>query len=344
MKKVVVGLSGGVDSSVSALLLKKGGYDVTGVFLDIGLGNSGDAEAVAAELGIGFEAVNIENELNELVAQPFIDAYLSGKTPNPCILCNPNVKFPALLRAADRLGAQYAATGHYAIVDRDEASGMYRLLASPGDNDQSYMLSRLDQKILSRLILPLGRFSKTEVRKIAEENRLLTASKPDSMEICFIPDGDYAGYIAKNRQIPPEGDFVDINGNVLGRHRGIHRYTQGQRRGLGIAAGKRLFVSKIEPETNRVVLSDAEDIYVSEIQVNELLWVSVKPPIAAIKAGVKVRHSRQLYMAEVIPSGGDTAIIRFDAPVKMPASGQTAAFYRDSAVLGSGTIIHRENI
>lgn len=344
MKKVVLGLSGGVDSAVSALLLQKQGYNVTGVFLDIGTGNRENARAVADEIGIGFESVDIKNDLNRLVMQPFVDAYLSGETPNPCILCNPSVKFPALIKAADEIGAEYTATGHYALVDYDSASGMYRLLASPGDNDQSYMLCRLNQKILSRLVFPLGSYSKSEVRKIARENRLSVASKSDSMEICFIPDGDYPTFIAKHRQIPPEGDIVDIHGNILGRHKGIHRYTQGQRRGLGIAAGRRMFVSKIEPETNRVVLSDAEDLVVSEIRVNNLNWVSVRPPEAALEANIKVRHSKLLYGGKVIPGDNDTAKITFDIPVRMPAAGQTAAFYRDNVVLGSGTILRWESI
>ncbi|NLL39945.1 MAG: tRNA 2-thiouridine(34) synthase MnmA [Clostridiales bacterium] len=344
MKKVVLGLSGGVDSAVSALLLKKQGYDVTGVFLDMGTGDLEGARAVADEIGIDFQTVNIEKKLSNLVMEPFIDAYLGGLTPNPCILCNPKVKFPALIKAADEIGAEYAATGHYALVDYDSTSGMYRLLASPGDNDQSYMLSRLDQRILSRLILPLGSYSKSDVRKIAWENRLSVASKPDSMEICFIPDGDYAAFIEKHRQIPPEGDFVDIHGNVLGRHKGIHRYTQGQRRGLGVAAGKRMFVLKIEPETNRVVLSDAEDLAVSEIHVNNLIWVSIKPPETAIDVDIKVRHTKLLYAGKVIPGARDTARVIFDTPVRMPAAGQTAAFYRDNVMLGSGIILRRESI
>lgn len=343
MKKIVVGLSGGVDSAVCALLLKRQGYDVTGVFLDIGTGIGESAKAVADELGIGFKTVNIENRLDSLVVQPFIDAYLGGMTPNPCILCNPNVKFPALLRAADEIGAEYAATGHYALTDYDSSSGMFRLLASPGDNDQSYMLCRLGQDILSRVIFPLGQYSKSEVREIARENRLSVASKPDSMEICFIPDGDYAAFIARHRQIPPEGDFVDIHGNILGRHRGIHRYTQGQRRGLGVAAGRRMFVLRIEPEANRVVLSDEEDLTVSEICVNKLVWVSIKPPESATDANIKVRHTKRFYGGKIMPFG-DTAKIIFDEPVRIPAAGQTAAFYRDNVVLGSGIILRRESI
>lgn len=336
MEKIVLGLSGGVDSAVSASILKEKGFEVYGVFLDIGLGSPDDARAASEKLGIGFEVVPIAGELDRMVCRPFAEGYLSGKTPAPCIMCNPRVKFPTLLKVAERIGAKYVATGHYARIGYDEKTGRTLLLKNPSQNDQSYMLSGLTQDILSRVIFPLGGMEKAEVRKIAQSLDLSLASKPDSMEICFIPDGDYAGYIERRLGAPPGGKFVDTEGKVLGLHRGIHRYTVGQRQGLGISAGERLYVSRIDRESNEIVLAPVGTT-VKEIPVKGINWIALVSPTESFRASVKVRHSRAEYPALVMPSGL-AAKVTFDTPLRHPAPGQAAVFYDGDIVLGGGEI------
>ena len=277
MSKVVLGLSGGVDSALSANILRNEGYEVYGVFLDIGVTPPDDARAVAEQLGISFEVVDIRAELEKKVCAPFADAYLHGRTPNPCVLCNPNVKFPALIRVADRIGAEYVATGHYARVDYDEMSGRYRLISADSQKDQSYMLCGLPQNILARVIFPLAEFEKETVREMAAEAGISVADKSDSMEICFIPDNDHGKYIESRGYVSRPGNFVDESGKVLGEHKGIQYYTVGQRRGLGVAAGHRIFVSRIDPEKNEIVLSDLDKMFVRKIRVKDVNWVSMPP-------------------------------------------------------------------
>jgi tRNA-specific 2-thiouridylase len=336
MEKVVLGLSGGVDSAVSASTLKEKGYEVHGVFLDIGLGNSADARAAAERLGIGFEVVLIADELDKSVCRPFAEGYLAGKTPTPCIMCNPRVKFPALLAVADRIGAKHVATGHYARTRYDEKTGRTLLLKNLSHNDQSYMLSGLTQEILSRVIFPLGTMEKPKIREIAQGLGLSVASKPDSMEICFIPDGDYAAYIERRYETPPGGNFVDSGGKVLGLHRGIHHYTVGQRRGLGVSTGERLYVSKIDKEKNEIVLTPVGS-GVNKIPVKEINWIALESPSEPFRANVKVRHSKTEYPSLVTPSGTE-AEVSFDSPVRHPAPGQSAVFYDGDVVLGGGEI------
>ncbi len=329
-KKVVLGLSGGVDSAVSARLLMERGFEVSGLFLDIGSETARkDAVAVADHLQIPLEIVNITAELDELVCRPFAEAYLCGETPNPCIICNPTVKFKALLSQADKTDAHYISTGHYA---KAMDGGLYKGMPS---NDQSYMLCRITKEQLERVIFPLGDFEKAQVREIAEKMDLPVAHKPDSMEICFIPDGDYAAFIERRGIVPPEGDFVDTQGKVIGRHRGIHHYTVGQRRGLGIAAGKRIFVSEIRPATNEVVLSDGDELFVSSIAVSGINWLLEKD--VPFRANVRVRHSKLETPATVTPDG-NSATVEFEAPVRAPVRGQTAVFYDGDRVIGGGFI------
>lgn len=336
MEKVVLGLSGGVDSAVSAALLKEQGFEVYGVFLDIGLGGGSDAKDVAEMLGIGFETLSTKDELEEKVCLPFSSAYLSGRTPNPCIMCNPGVKFPALLRIADKIGAKYISTGHYARSEFDQSSGRALLLKNPSKNDQSYMLCMLPQYILRRVIFPLGGMEKDAVREDARRLSISVASKPDSMEICFIPDGDYASFIENRFEAPPEGNFVDPEGRILGRHKGIHHYTVGQRRGLGIAAGERIFVAAIDREKNEVILMP-EGGGITEISVQGVNWIAFEPS-EPFRASVKVRHSRVEYEALVIPSGNEARVI-FDIPMRSPAPGQSAVFYGGDRVIGGGEIV-----
>lgn len=329
--KVVLGLSGGVDSAVAARLLQQSGFEVFGLYLDIaGEASREDAKSVAEKLGVSITIADIGAELEEKVCRPFVESYLRGETPNPCILCNPNVKFNTLIEYADSIGAEYISTGHYArAIDG-------HLLKGKPENDQSYMLSRLKKEQVARLVLPLGDYNKEEVRLLAESFNLPVAHKPASMEICFIPDQDYGAYIEKRGIIPPEGNYVDENGKILGRHKGIHRYTIGQRRGLNISAGKRIFVSAIRPDTNEVVLSDGDELFTTNISVRDVNWLV--PQASIFKADVRVRHSKVSTAAEVTPNG-DAAEVRFVEPVRAPTKGQTAVFYNGDEVIGGGFIV-----
>ena len=332
--KTVIGLSGGVDSALAARLLLQEGHELTGVFLNIG-GSDEAAVQTSKELGIPLEKIDVRSELDELVCRPFIDAYVSGRTPNPCIICNPLVKFPALLAAADRLGAERIATGHYARVEK--RGSFYRLLAANSSNDQSYMLCMLGQDVLSRLILPLGSLEKTDSRRLAAEASLSSSKRPDSMEICFVPDGDYAAYIEKNCGRLPEGSFVDAEGSVLGRHLGIHHYTVGQRRGLGVSSGGRLYVSKIDPEKNTVLLTDESGLMTESFTTWAPHWIVEKPELP-LRCEVRVRHAKVLAPATVC-ANGTGLIVKYDKSTRKPAPGQTAAFYLNGEVLGGAEII-----
>ncbi len=334
MKKVVLGLSGGVDSAVAARMLQRRGFEVIGLWLDFGCGSPEAARLNAQQLGIELISADVSQMHRDYVRRPFIEAYLSGKTPNPCIVCNPLVKFRALAEQADRLCAEHIATGHYARVER---SGRWRLLEAESENDQSYMLYRLSQDVLSRLLMPLGSFKKTEVRKLALAEGLSAAHAEDSMDICFVPDGDYASYIEGEGYSSPPGNFVDKSGRILGRHGGVHRYTVGQRRGLGVSAEGRLYVSEIRPDRAEVVLSDAADMLIREIRVNNVNWVSLERTDKPFRAEIKVRHSRVKFSAELVPEGEEARIV-FDSAIRRPAAGQSAVAYAGGAVLCGGFI------
>lgn len=333
--KLVLGLSGGVDSAVAARRLREE-YDVTCLWLDIGLGGGEDAAAVAAELGLPFETADIRDALEQQVCGPFAADYLAGRTPLPCARCNPTVKFPALLALADRIGAPYVATGHYARrgVGPD---GRALLLKGCPANDQSYMLARLPQEILRRTVFPLGDLEKSEVRALAKSWGIPVAEKPDSMEICFIPDGDYAAWLDKRGGTPPPGDFVDREGNVMGRHKGIHHYTLGQRRGLGVSGPHRYFVSAIRPETNQVVLSDGTDLHADRACCTDLNWIALPGLTAPRRCTVRLRHSKNETEAVLHPTEQGVEI-QMLTPARAPTPGQLAVFYDGDSVLGSGWI------
>ncbi|NLD87305.1 MAG: tRNA 2-thiouridine(34) synthase MnmA [Clostridiales bacterium] len=335
MKKTVLGLSGGVDSAAAGLLLLEMGYDVRGVYLDIGLPGRQDAEKTASQLEIELKTIDIRDELEEHVCRRFTEEYLRGRTPNPCIMCNPKVKFKALFDAADALGCDCVATGHYARV-KDNC-----LMKSSGDagNDQSYMLCRLPREYISQLILPLGELSgKGEVREYAAKHGLSCASKPDSMEICFIPDNDYPKYIESQVGVLPEGDFIDENGKILGRHKGIHRYTVGMRRGLGIAMGERMFVSKIDREHNTVILSKGESVFKSSLSAASAVVLSPNPPEIGKIYDIKVRHSVTFAKGLLRSFDGEKFWIDFPEPVRAPAPGQSAVLYDGDVLVLSGYI------
>ncbi|MEG2455660.1 MAG: tRNA 2-thiouridine(34) synthase MnmA [Oscillospiraceae bacterium] len=334
-KTVVLGLSGGVDSAVAAALLKGDGWAVHCVYLDIGLGGEGDARALAASLALPFEVVNIAGELEARVCAPFAEDYLAGRTPIPCARCNPAVKFPALLGVAERIGASKIATGHYARVR--EEGGRTALLRGMPSNDQSYMLARLPQNILQRVIFPLGDYEKAEVRRLAGVETPLVAEKPDSMEICFIPDNDYGAWLERRGKTPPPGNFVDGNGTVLGRHLGIHHYTLGQGKGLKLAGPHRYFVSAIRPETDEVVLSDGSDLGRETVLCREPNWISIPSLTGKLAVTVRLRHSKTETAAEIEAEGDGVRIVGA-VPFRAPTPGQLAVFYDGDAVVGSGWI------
>ena len=332
MSKVILGLSGGVDSAVAARLLQKEGYEVRGLYLDIGSPEArADAVATAKFLGVELDILDISEELENKVCRPFLESYLRGETPNPCIMCNPAVKFASLLQRADELGAEYIATGHYA---RSFDGGLYK--ASSG-NDQSYMLCRLMREQVERLLLPLGEFEKSEVRALAEEFGIPVAKKPDSMEICFIPDKDYVGWISRRAEVPEPGDFV-FDGKVIGRHEGIHRWTVGQRI-PGLYNERKLNVAEIRPESREIVLALWEDLFKTEVSVRDFNWL-IDEPSAAIRGSIKVRHTKwECPECTVYPMEDGMVRVLTDDTVRAPARGQAAVIYCGERVLGGGYIV-----
>ncbi len=333
MAKVVLGFSGGVDSAVCAALLKKEGYEVHGLYLDnTDESSRRDAETTAEYLGIDLRVLPIKPELEEMVCRSFAAAYLRGETPNPCILCNPTVKFKALLAEGDRIGAEKIATGHYA---RAEGGALYK--GRPA-NDQSYMLCRLTREQIARAVFPLGRYEKTQVRAMAEELKLPVAHKPDSMEICFIPDKNYIRWLSERGSLPPPGNFV-FHGAVIGAHEGIHRYTVGQRR-PGLYEGRKVYISRIDAERNEIELALWEELFQTEVRARDFNWL-IEPPLGrSIPATIRVRHTKweePPCTAEADDAGGMLA--RCSAPVRAPAAGQSAVLYAGERVLGGGFIV-----
>ena len=351
MSKIIVGLSGGVDSAVAAYLLKSAGHDVIGVTLKTWSGENeqsrcceiDDARRIAWKLDIPYYAVNCAAEFRRLVIEPFIDDYTKGKTPNPCVLCNRVLKWEQLLYAADSMMADYVATGHYASIVKHD-NGLFSVKnAAYAEKDQTYMLYRLSQQQLKRTIMPLGGLAKSEVRAIAERAGLPVADKADSQEICFVTDGEYADYIEQNSEnyIPCEGNFVDESGAVIGRHKGLIHYTVGQRRGLGLAMGRPVYVKRIDAEKNEVVISGEESLYTREIFCGSLNFQSI-PDIAVgqqTAANVKIRYRHSSQPAVITKCGSDMVRVLFDSPVRAATPGQSAVFYDDNGcVIGGGII------
>ena len=331
MSKVVLGFSGGVDSAVSAELLKKQGFQVYGLYMD----NTDEAArcaavAAAEQRGIDLKVLDVKAQLEERVCRPFTEAYLRGETPNPCILCNPALKFKSLIEYADAVGAELVATGHYA---RAAGGSIYK--GRPA-NDQSYMLCRLTRQQAQRVTFPLGDFEKNQVRALAEELGLPAAHKPDSMEICFIPDKDYIGWLSRRAAMPPEGDFV-FHGQVVGRHEGIHRYTVGQRR-PGLMDGRKVYISRIDPVSNRIELALWEELFQTEVTARDFNWLT-EPPRSPIRASVRVRHTKWENPACTATVDGDLVHIHCDEPVRAPAAGQSAVLYDGERLLGGGFIV-----
>jgi tRNA-specific 2-thiouridylase len=347
--RIVVAMSGGVDSSVAAALLVEDGFEVVGVTLHLAgessrccsLADADDARRVAERLGIPFYVANETERFRAEVTLAFADAYLAGRTPLPCVTCNSRFKFHHLLARARVLGAVAVATGHYARIGRDPATGRLELRrAADRDKDQSYFLHELGQAQLAAARFPLGHLTKAQVRAHARRLGLATAEKPESQEICFVPDGDYAAVIEQLRPgaLPGEGEIVDAQGRVLGRHAGVHRFTVGQRRGLGLASDRRLYVTRIDAAANRVVVGDAEALGARGARVARASWVAGAAPTGPVRASVRVRqrHAGAPATLEPLADGGTRVV--FDAPVDAVAPGQAAVFYRGEVVLGGGPI------
>ena len=357
MKRVIVGMSGGVDSAAAAYLLKQAGYDVVGVTLRTWAGLEGqesrcceidDARQTAHTIGIPYYAFNCVSDFENKVVTPFVQDYLHGMTPNPCVVCNREIKWARLLYHADVLKADFVATGYYASVVKLE-NGRYTVRqASHFEKDQTYMLYRLTQEQLARTLMPLGEYSKQDVRKIAGEAGIEVASKPDSQEICFVTDGDYADFIREheNGAIPGEGNYVDESGNVLGRHKGIIHYTVGQRKGLGVAFGHPMYIKEIRAASNEIVLSGLEQTYCKELICKDLNFMSNPEPLKGeeVHCQVKVRYRHAGEHAILEKVDEDRFRVSFENPVRFAAPGQSAVFYdRDGCLLGGGIIAEVKN-
>ena len=367
---VVVAMSGGVDSSTAAALLKERGYNVIGLTMKLwsdaaaeGVARDtvsrppavADARRVAEALGIDHYVVDLELEFRNLVVSGFCDQYLSGRTPNPCVECNSLVKFGLLMRTAVQLGAELFATGHYVRVRYDQGSGRYQLLKGIDPRkDQTYALYRLTQDQLSRLVFPLGSYTKEQVRSLAERFGLPVASKEESQEICFIPRGDYRDFLRRQRDelrpthgeraetpAPLGGVIVDTSGRVLGRHSGIEGFTIGQRKGLGVASGRRLYVVDIDAESNRVVVGEERHLYSQELAASECNWVSIERPLDGMPVDAKIRYSSETVPAIARVGSSGPAVIRvvFERPVRAVTPGQSVVLYDGDLLLGGGVIV-----
>ncbi len=351
-KRILAALSGGVDSSVAALLLQRQGWEVIGISMDLydfskvtkdregtccSLDDLYDARRVCDILDIPYYVLNLREEFRREVIDPFVQEYSTGRTPNPCILCNEHLKFRALLRKADELGAEGVATGHYAVIRR-EPSGRCRLFAAPDESkDQSYFLFSLESERLRRIHFPVGELRKHEVRKIAGEAGLPVFEKRESQDICFVTDDSYAEFLDRSGIEEREGRFLDRNGNILGTHKGVLRYTVGQRKGLGIAAKEPLYVVAIDAEKNEIILGTENETLSAYAIVGRFSFVSGEPPAREFRATAKVRY-RHPGEGAVVRVEGDRLKVRFDTPQRSVTPGQALVLYDGKEVLGGGWI------
>lgn len=367
--KIAVAMSGGVDSSAAAAILKEQGHELVGFTMQLwdqrrginvdengdplpsrccSLDDVYDARRVAEELGFPFYVLNLERDFERDVVQPFVTSYLNGETPIPCVSCNSRLKFASLDRLALSLGCEKVATGHYARVEFDTVTNRYKLLRGRNEQkDQSYFLWELTQAQLSRALFPLGEMSKPEARDAARQHGLVGVSeKKESQEICFVPDGNYAGFIdryleAENEteRLPGSGDIVDSNGRVIGKHEGIHRYTVGQRRGIGISDARPLYVLSVDPKLNRVTVGSSEELLSSEFTAAGVNWITFDNPTEPVRAEVRVRYRHTAAPATITPRADSRAHIIFDEPQRAITPGQATVFYRGDEVVGGGWIV-----
>jgi tRNA-specific 2-thiouridylase len=379
MEKVVVGMSGGVDSSVAAYLLKKQGYDVIGVTMQIwqdedvctleenggccGLSAVEDARRVAAVLDIPYYVMNFKQEFKENVMDYFVSEYLQARTPNPCIACNRYVKWESLLRRSMNIGASYIATGHYARIIK-LPNGRYTIKKSVTQaKDQTYALYNLTQHQLAHTLMPVGEYSKEEIRMLANESKLPVANKPDSQEICFVSDNDYAGFIetylkdkgTKELGAQPlnnkdgldgvvgltPGNFVNTDGEVIGKHKGLIHYTVGQRKGLNLAMGHPVFVLELRPETNEVVIGNADDVFSDHLYAAQLNFMAIEDLEGEMTVDAKIRYSHKGARAIIKRTGKDEILCIFEEPQRAITPGQAVVFYQDDIIIGGGTITNK---
>ncbi|MBP2652972.1 MAG: tRNA-specific 2-thiouridylase mnmA [Firmicutes bacterium] len=352
--RVVVAMSGGVDSSLTAALLVRQGYDVIGATMQIwnseredidergccSLSAVGDARRVADKLGIPYYVLNFRDMFQKTVVDYFIREYAAGRTPNPCIACNRYVKFDGLLKKAQALGADYVATGHYARIDFEECSGRFLLRKGiDATKDQSYALYNLTQETLKYFLMPLGTLTKVETRQMARELDLAVAEKPDSQEICFVPDDDYKKFLAeKAPKSLKSGNIVDTNGNIIGRHQGLPLYTVGQRKGLGLAAGKPLYVVELDVERNQIIVGNNDDVFASELIAEDLNYIAFDNLNKPMNALVKIRYNASEALATISPLADGQVGVKFSKPQRAITPGQSVVFYDNDIVLGGGTI------
>lgn len=355
-EKVVVGMSGGVDSSVAAYLLKEQGYDVIGVTMQIwedeeqqrteenggccGLSAVDDARRVADRLEIPYYVMNFKQEFQEKVVDYFVEEYLAGRTPNPCIACNRYVKWESLLKRSMEIGADYIATGHYARITK-LPNGRFAIRNSvTARKDQTYALYNLTQFQLAHTLMPIGEYEKDQVRRIAQEAGLPVAAKPDSQDICFVPDGDYAAFLKKKagERMPGEGAFVTRDGTVLGKHKGITHYTIGQRKGLGLSMGEPVFVSELRPKTNQVVVGEEPQVFKKELLCDHLNFMGMGDLEEPRRVWAKVRYAHKGQWCRIERQGRDLIRAEFEEPVRAITPGQAVVFYEGEYVLGGGII------
>lgn len=341
-KKVLLAMSGGVDSSAAAVCLQNAGYECVGATMlmqDSGESGAEDARAVANTLGMEFSVLDVREQFKKEVMDEFVASYLRGETPNPCIVCNKKLKFGLFADYAKDIGADYIATGHYARVEK--YGERYAIKKGLDERkDQSYVLYNLTQETLSRLILPLGSMEKAEVRELALDAALKNAEKKESQDICFVPDGDYVGFIERTLgKETPEGDFVLRDGKVMGRHKGIIRYTIGQHKKLGLGIHTPLYVLEKDAANNRIILGSNEDLFVKTLEAKDLNWMAIEKPDAPIRALAKIRYKHREQPATIEVIGEDRVRVTFDEPQRAATPGQAVVFYDGDTVLGGGTVI-----
>ncbi|NLK75253.1 MAG: tRNA 2-thiouridine(34) synthase MnmA [Clostridiales bacterium] len=367
MEKVVVGMSGGVDSSVAAYLLKEQGYDVIGVTMQIwqdedvctleesggccGLSAVEDARRVSSVLEIPYYVMNFKNEFKNKVIDYFVSEYMQARTPNPCIACNRYVKWESLLKRSLDIGASYVATGHYASIEK-LVNGRYTIKKSVTEGkDQTYALYNLTQFQLAHTLMPVGSYTKDEIRQIALEAKLPVANKPDSQEICFVKDNDYAGFIneylkennldgkAGRGNLP--GNFVTLDGEVIGQHKGLMHYTVGQRKGLNLAMGQPVFVLELRPETNEVVIGNSQDVFSDSLYANNLNFMAIEDLESEMEVVAKIRYSHKGAKCTIKKVDKDEVLCIFDEPQRAVTPGQAVVFYQGDYVVGGGTIMRK---